>query len=99
VQGLAPHLIADGFDDFWMAMAHVENAEAAQAVQVGAAGNVAIGVRSGVGPFNDGACAAGVGRFSILEEAGIDVRSERLDGFARDPLCLLLRDLAILDEL
>jgi hypothetical protein len=92
-------LIGDGFDDFWIAMADVEDAEAAQTVDVRASRNVAIRVRSRIRPLDDRSGAARVGRLAILEKAGVDVISERLDRFACDPRRLGLRYLALFDQL
>jgi len=92
VQRLAPQLIGDGFDDLRMAVADVEDAESAQAVDVFAAVDVAIGVRPGVGPFDDGAGALEVAGLAVFEEARIDVIAETLDGFAGDPARVLGRD-------
>ena len=94
VQRLAAQLIGHGLDDFGIAMTDVEDAEAAQAIDVRAPGDVAIGVRSGVGPLDDGAGVACVGRFAVFEKARIDVVAKRLDGFARDPRRFVRRDLA-----
>jgi hypothetical protein len=98
VQRLAPHLIGDGFDDFGIAMPDVEDAEAAQAVDVGASGNVPKRIWSGIRPLDDGARAPRIGRFAILQKSGIDVVSERLDGFFRDPRRFRRRDLALFDQ-
>jgi len=98
VQRLAAELIGDGFDDLRIAMPDVEDAEAAEAIDVGASVEVAIGVGPGVRPFDDGARAPGVVRLAVFEEAGVDVVAERLDGLASDPLRVVGRYLGLLDE-
>jgi hypothetical protein len=98
VQRLAPHLVDHGFDDFGIAMADVEDAEPAQAVDVGASGDVAIRVRARIRPFDDRAGVPRIGRLAILQKSGIDVLLERVDRFARDPLRLGGRDLVLLDQ-
>jgi hypothetical protein len=98
VQRLPAQLIHHRFDDFRIAVADVEDAEAAQAVDVFAPGDVAICVRAGVGPFDDRFGFVGVARFAILEEAGIDVLAKRLDRFMRDPACLFGGDLRRFDQ-
>ena len=80
-------------------MADVEDAESAQAVDVGATGDVAVRVRSRIGPLDDDAGILRVGGFTIFEKAGIDVVSKRVNGFARDPRRLVRRDLVLFDEL
>lgn len=79
-------------------MADVEDAEAAQTIEVGAAGDVAIGVEAGVGPLDDRRRAPGVARLAILEKSGVDVPAERLDGLARDPFRIGGRDVSLFDE-
>jgi hypothetical protein len=95
---LTPHLIGDGFENFWISMADVEDAEAAEAVDVRAPRNVSVGVRPGVGPLDDRPGAARVSRLAIFQKAGIDVVSKRLDGLARNPRRLGRRDLALFDQ-
>lgn len=73
MQRLAAQLIGYRFNDFGIAVADVEDAESAQAVEVDASGYVAIGVRSGIRPLDDRAGAARVGRLAIFEESRIDV--------------------------
>ena len=85
VQRLPAQLIAHRFDDLGMAMPDVKDAEAAQAVQVLAPVYVAVGVGPGIGPFDDRAGLARVGRFAVFEKSGIDVVAERVDRFASDP--------------
>jgi hypothetical protein len=99
VERLTAKLIAYRAHDLGMAMADVEDAEAAQAIDVGAAGNVAIGVRPGIGPLDDRFRARDVRRLAIFKESGIDVVAERLDGFARDPRRIGGRDLRFADQL
>ena len=69
-------------------MSDVEDAEAAETVEVGATGNVAIGVRPGVGPLDDRAGATRIGRLAVLQESGIDVIAKRLDRLAGNPFRL-----------
>jgi hypothetical protein len=80
-------------------MAHVEDAEAAQTIDVLAPGDVAIRVQAGVGPLHDGLGAVDVARFSVFEETRIDVLAKRFDGFARDPAGLVGGDLRSCDQL
>jgi hypothetical protein len=98
VQRLAAQLVRDGFDDFWIAVADVEDAEPAETINILPSGYVAIRVRTGVGPFDDGAGAMRVVRFTILEESGVDVISEAVDGLMRDPLRVGRRDVGLLDQ-
>ena len=81
-----------------MTVSDVEDAEAAEAVEVLAAVDVAIGVRPGVRPLDDGAGAADVAGFAVFQEARVDVIAETLDGFARDPAGVVGRDLRLGDE-
>ena len=60
--------------------------------------DVAIGVRPGVGPLDDGAGAFDVGRLAVFEEARIDVVAKRLDRFARDPGRVVGRDRRLGDQ-
>jgi hypothetical protein len=66
VQRLAPQLIHHRFDDLRVPVADVEDAEAAEAIQILASVDVAIRVRSGVRPFDDGARTAGVAGLAVL---------------------------------
>jgi hypothetical protein len=81
-----------------MTVSDVEDAEAAEAIQILATVDVAIRVRPGVRPLDDGAGAADVARFAVFEEARVDVVAETLDGFARDPAGVVGRDLRLGDE-
>ena len=99
VQWLAPQLVRHRLDDLRMAVSDVENAEAAETVQILAAVYVAIGVGPGVRPFDDRAGAADVARFAVFQEARVDVVAEALDRFARDPAGVVGRDLRLGDEI
>src|ERR1700722_18081877 len=81
-----------------MTVADVKDAEAAQAVQIRAPEYVAVGVRPGIRPFNNGAGLARIGRFPVFEKSGINVVAERVDRFASDPRRFVGRDLGFLDE-
>ena len=81
-----------------MTVSDVEDAEAAETVEIFAPVDVAIGVRPGVRPFDDRAGAADVARFTVFQEARIDVVAETIDGFARDPAGVVGRDLRLGDE-
>ena len=80
-------------------MANVKDAEASQTIDIRAPGYVAVRVRSGIRPFDDGTRAARVGGFAIFEKPRVDVIPERLDGFARDPCGFSLRDVALFDQI
>jgi hypothetical protein len=99
VERLAAKLIAYRADDLGMAMADIEDAEPSEAIEVRAAGNVAIGVWPGIGPLDDRFRALGVRRLAIFKKSGVDVIAERLDGFARDPRRVGGRDLGLADQL
>ena len=73
MQRLPVELRLYGGDDFRMAMAHVENAEPAEAVDVFAALDVAVTVRTGVAPFDDGAGAVDLRGLPVFQKAGVDV--------------------------
>jgi hypothetical protein len=81
-----------------MAVSDVEDAEAAETIQILAAVDVSIRVRSGVRPFDDRAGAADVAGFAVFQEARVDVVAETLDGFARDPAGVVGCDLRFGDE-
>jgi hypothetical protein len=98
VERLAAKLIADRFHYLRIAVADVEDPEAAQAVDIGPAVEVAIGVRPGIGPFDDRTRVLRVGRLAILEKPGIDVFSKRLDRLTRDPRGIRGRDLGLFDQ-
>lgn len=98
MQRLAAHLVGDGFDDFWIAVADVEDAEPAETVDILPSGYVAIRVRAGIGPFDHGTGAMRVVRLTILEEPGVDVISEAVDGLVRDPLRVGRRDVGLFDQ-
>lgn len=80
-------------------MADVEDAKPAEAIDVRATGDVAIGVRSSVGPLDHGSGIQCVRGFAIFEKTRIDVVPERLDRFARDPRRLVGRDLALFNQI
>jgi hypothetical protein len=98
VQRLAAQLIGDRLDDFRMPVADVENAEAAQTVDVFFAGYVAIRVWSGVGPFDRRRCMFDRRGFAIFEKAGVDVVAERCDRFLRNPRGIVGRDARFGDQ-
>jgi hypothetical protein len=77
----------------------VEDAEAAETIEVRATGDVAIGVRSGVGPLDHRARAARVGRLAVLQEPGIDVIAKRLDRLAGNPFRLGRANVRLLDQI
>jgi hypothetical protein len=79
-------------------VSHVEDAEAAQAVDIFSAGDVAVRVEIRVGPLDDRARPVRVGGLTVLEESGVDVISKALDRLARDPLRLRRRNLGLLDQ-
>lgn len=81
-----------------MAVPDVEDAEAAETVQILATVYVAIRIRSGVRPLDDRAGAAGVAGFAVFQEARVDVVAETVDGFARDPAGVIGGDLRFGDE-
>ncbi len=81
-----------------MAVPDVEDAEAAETVQILATVYVAIRIRSGVRPLDDRAGAAGVGGFAVFQEARVDVVAETVDRFARDPAGFIGGDLRFGDE-
>lgn len=97
MQWLAAKLIADGFDDFGIPMTDVEDAEAPQTIDVGPSGNVTIRVRSGVRPFDHRAGAMRIGRFAVLEKAGINVVAKRVDRLVRNPRSLLRSYVGLFD--
>ena len=99
MQRLATELRRYGSDNFRIAVANVENAEAAQAVEIRASSDVAIRVQSRVGPFDNRAGTMFIGRFAIFQESGIDVLAKRLDRFARDPFGLGRTNLGLFDQL
>src|SRR5579863_1246463 len=98
MQRLPPQLVHDGFDDFRMAMPDVENTETAETVDVFAAADVAIRIRPGVGPFDDGLGAFDGAGFAILEKTGVDMLAKCVDCLARDPARLVRSDLRQRDE-
>jgi len=75
-----------------MAVADVENTEAAQTIDVLATLNVSIAVRARVAPLDDGPCAVYLGGFPIFEKPRIDVIAEVFNGFPRDPRGLFRRN-------
>jgi hypothetical protein len=81
-----------------MTVPHVEDAEAAETIEILATVHVAVRVRSGVRPFDDGAGTADVAGFAVFQEARVDVVSETVDGFARAPTGVVGRDLRLGDE-
>jgi hypothetical protein len=81
-----------------MAVPDVENAEAAETVQILTTVDVAIGIRPGVRPLDDGARAARVAGLAVFQESGVDVVAESIDGFASDPAGVVVRDLRLGDE-
>jgi hypothetical protein len=91
-------LIHHRFDDLRVAMADVEDAEAAQAIEVLSPVHVAVRVRSGVGPLDHRARTLDVAGFAVLEKPRVDVLAETVDGLARDPTRVLGRDLRLGDE-
>lgn len=99
MERLTPKLIAYRLHDFGMAMADVEDAEAAETIDICATANVAIGVRPGIGPLDDRFRTRDVGRLAVFEKSGVDVLAERVDGFARDPRRVRGRDLRLADQL
>jgi hypothetical protein len=99
VERLAAKLIAYRLHDLGMPMADVEDTEAAEAIDVRPAGNVAVRIWPGIGPLDDRFRVRYVGRLSIFEKSGVDVAAERLDGFARDPRRIGGRDLGLADQL
>jgi hypothetical protein len=80
-------------------VADVEDSESTEAIEIRAAGDVAIGVGSGIRPLHDGRRAVGIARLAVLEKARVDVLAERLDRLARDPIGLGRRDVRLLDEI
>ena len=98
VERLPAELIRHGFEHLRIAVADVENAESAETVDILAPGDVAIGVRSGVGPLDDGLGAGDVRRLAVFEKAGIDVFAKSLDGLACNPDRVLRRNLRFRDE-
>jgi hypothetical protein len=79
-------------------VSHVKDAEAAEAVDIFSAGDVAVRVEIGVGPLDDRAGPVRIGGLPVLEETGVDVISKGVDRLARDPLRLRRRDLGLLDQ-
>jgi hypothetical protein len=98
VQRLPPHLVGDRLDDFRIAMSDIEDAEAAETVEVGASRDVAIRVRAGVGPLDYRGGAVLIRRLAVFQESGIDVVAKRLDRLARDPFRLGGAYLRLLDQ-
>jgi hypothetical protein len=80
-----------------MAVADVEDAEAAQTVDVLAAVDVGEDVAR-VRPLDGGVERSLRARLAVLEEAGVDVFAETLDGFADDPVRLRAIDRRGFDE-
>ncbi len=79
MQRLAAQLILHRFDDFGMAVTDVEDAEAAQTVDIFASVEIAVGVGAGVGPLDDRAGLADVARLAVLQKSGVYVVAKRLD--------------------
>lgn len=98
MQRLAFELRFDGPDDFGVAMSDVEDAEAAEAIDILFSVDVAIAVRTGVGPFDGGRSAVDRRRLAVLEKARIDMVAKVVDGFARDPRGVFRRDRRLFDE-
>jgi len=73
-------------------MPDVENPKAAETVDVFLAGDVAVAVRSGVFPLDDGRRAIDVRGFAVFEKSGIDVVAKVVDRLANDPIALVGRD-------
>ena len=82
---------------FGMAVSDVEDAEAAQTVDVLAAVDVGKDV-AGVAPLNGGIEGSPRTGLSILEEARVDVVAKAVDGFADDPIRLRAIDRRGVDD-
>lgn len=98
MQRLAVELRFDGVDDFRVAVADVENAEAAEAIDVLFAVDVAIAVRTRVRPFDGGGGVVDRCGFTVLQKSRIDVIAEVVDGLACDPRGVVRRDRRLFDE-
>src|SRR2546421_7526072 len=91
MQRHAIHLLLDGVDDFWVAMAQRKNSEPAQAIYELASGNVAQ-YAAFAEPFDHCTCdRPGIGP---TIEIGIEV----LDSIPDKLLCLLRRELVFEGE-
>jgi len=80
-----------------MAVPNVEDAEAAQTIDVLAAVDVGKDV-AGVAPLNGGIEGTPRTGLSILEEARVDVVAKAVDGFADDPIRLRAIDRRGVDD-
>lgn len=89
MQRLAIELRLDRGYDFRIAVTDVEDAEAAETVEILFSGNVAIAVGSGVGPLDRRGRVFDRRRLPIFEKPRVDVIAETLDRFPRDPLRVL----------
>ena len=98
MQRLSFELRLDGVDDFRVPVPDVEDAEAAEAIDVLVAVDVAVTVRTGVGPFYGGRRTVDRRGLAVFEKARIDVVAKVLDGFTRDPRGVFRRDRRLFDE-
>jgi hypothetical protein len=85
MQWLTIELGLNGGDDLWVTMADIENAEAAQTIDVLFAGYVAIAIRPRVRPFDRGCGVFDRCRFPVFQKSWIDVVAEIFYGFIGDP--------------
>jgi len=97
VQRLALQLRVHRSHDFGVPVSNVEDAEAAQAIDVLAAVDVGENV-SGVGPLDRRIERALCAALAVFEETGIDVIAETVDGFLDDPSRLGAVDRPAVDD-
>ena len=97
MQRLAIELRANRIDDLRMAVTDVEDAEAAEAIDIFAAVDVREDVAA-IGPLDGSVERALRAGLAIFEESGIDVVAKTFDGFADDPIGLRAIDRGRVDE-
>ena len=87
MQRLAIELRANRIDDLRMPVTDVEDAEAAEAIDIFAAVDVREDVAA-VGPLDGRIERALRTGLAVLEKSGVDVIAKPVDGFADDPIGL-----------
>jgi len=97
VQRLSSELRAYRSDNFGVTVPDIEDAEAAQTIDVFAAVDVQERI-AGVGPLDGGIERALRPRFAVREKPRIDVLAKAVDRFADDPIRLRAIDRLGMDE-
>jgi len=89
VKWLAAQLVLYRGDDFRVAVTDVEDAEATQTVDIVTSVEIAVGVRTGIGPLDDRAGLSNVAGLAVFQKARVYMVAKRLNRLFGDPARLL----------